>query len=130
MPLVPVTHSRLPRTTEGAKDLRREMTPAESLLWKHLRGRKLSNLKFRRQHPLGHFIADFFCREARLVVEVDGGIHKHQRGYDAQRDDWMRSQGYCVVRLPNDLVLNDPEAALRALEDALVAACGAPALRW
>jgi very-short-patch-repair endonuclease len=65
-----------------ARELRKVMTPAEKMLWQQLRGRGLNGLKFRRQHPLGNLIVDFYCAEHRLVIEVDGGIHDadHARG--------------------------------------------------
>ena len=77
------------RTAAGiqqrAKELRQEMTRAEQLLLERLRKRQLSGLKFRRQHPLGPFITDFYCAEKRLVVEIDGDIHDLQKTQDEQR---------------------------------------------
>ena len=83
-----------------AKSLRREMSPPEVLLWSALRGRKVDGLKFRRQAPIGIFIADFYCHEARLVVEVDGGFHRDDRlEHDRNRDAWMDAQGNRVLRI-------------------------------
>jgi very-short-patch-repair endonuclease len=67
------------------------MTPAEQILWDRLRGRRFQGLKFRRQHPLGRFIVDFYCAEHRLVIELDGGIHRHQQEYDQACTDALQS---------------------------------------
>ncbi len=91
------------------------MTPAETLLWERLRNRRLHGLKFRRQHPLGPFIADFYCAAARLVVEVDGGIHLEQQEQDAQRDAVLRAQGYRTLRVTNQAVLDDIEQVLHTI---------------
>ena len=64
-----------PFVQQNAKELRQSLTPAERILWERLRDRRLSSLKFRRQHPIGAFIVDFYCPAARLVIEIDGGIH-------------------------------------------------------
>jgi very-short-patch-repair endonuclease len=68
-----------------ARELRKSSTPAEQLLWQALRNRNLGDHKFRRQHPIGPYIADFFCAEVGLVVEVDGGSHLDQIAYDQDR---------------------------------------------
>jgi very-short-patch-repair endonuclease len=89
-----------------ARELRKSSTPAEQLLWQALRNRNLGDYKFRRQHPIGPYIADFFCAEVGLVVEVDGGGHLDQVAYDQDRTDWLADQGYHVIRFWNDDVLN------------------------
>ena len=88
---------------ETAREMRHELTPAESQLWNALRGRKLGGLKFRRQHPVGRFILDFFCAEYRLVVEVDGEIHATQIEHDTERTRLLGEFGYRVIRfrVPN-----------------------------
>src|SRR3954470_12364139 len=80
---------------ENARRLRKSSTEAEEKLWQHLRGRKLNNLKFKRQQPLEGFILDFYCDAAKLGVEVDGGIHtvKEQMEYDEQRTSFLSSIG-------------------------------------
>lgn len=101
-----------------AKRLRREMTPAERHLWKHIRAHRLGGLSFRRQVPMGPYIADFVCHRARLVVEVDGGQHAN-REQDRSRDAWFRAQGYEVLRFWNHDVLERTDAVLqRILEHA------------
>jgi len=89
------------RTSAGiqqhARELRHEMTRAEQLLWERLRDHQLGGLKFRRQHPLGPFIADFYCAEKRLVLEIDGDIHDLQREQDEQRTRQYEEFGYRVI---------------------------------
>ena len=87
--------------------LRKETTPAEELLWRELRGQKLAGLKFRRQHPVGRFIVDFYSSASHLVVELDGGIHNNNRDQDESRSELLRSYGYKVLRFQNDQVLNE-----------------------
>ena len=67
-----------PETIEFAKSLRRDMTPCEKLLWERLRRKNIRGVKFRRQHPIEYYIADFYCHEARLVIEVDGPVHERE----------------------------------------------------
>lgn len=84
-----------------AKSLRRPMTPPEARLWTHVRGHRLHGFKFRRQHPIGPYIVDFYCAAARLAVEVDGRVHDHpdRALHDAQRTRWLAAQGVRVVRI-------------------------------
>jgi very-short-patch-repair endonuclease len=110
-------------TTDRARDLRRGQTNAEVVLWQLLRRRNLNGLKFRRQHPLGGFIVDFFCEKARLVVELDGGGHAEagQTGYDAQRTVRLERLGVRVLRFWNrDVLLNAEGVLERILERARV----------
>ena len=86
---------------QKAKELRRESTLAEKILWTALRGRKLNGIKFCRQHPIGSFIADFYCVQYRLVVEIDGEIHKQQQRQDLARTEWLEQHGYRVIRFRN-----------------------------
>ena len=98
-----------------AKELRHEQTEAETVLWKRPRRKSLDGLRFRRQHPIGRFIADFYCSEARLVVEVDGGVHANQEDNDALRTEMLTAQGYRVVRFPNEDVLSAIEGVLEQI---------------
>ena len=94
------------RARAQAKALRGDMSPAEFRLWGSLKGRRLGGLKFRRQMPLGSYIADFYCPAARYVVEVDGVTHAENRDHDARRDRWMREVGIEVLRIsPRQLAL-------------------------
>jgi very-short-patch-repair endonuclease len=108
-------------TVVYARDLRRDQTPAEQALWQLLRNRGIDGHKFRRQHPIGPFIADFFCAEAALVIEVDGPIHDRaeQRQRDALRNAALGDHGLRLLRLRNNEVLTDPESAVRRIRDAL-----------
>ena len=90
---------------QRARELRKSSTPAEQKLWQALRNRNLGDYKFRRQHPIGAYIADFFCAEVGLIVEVDGGGHLDQMVYDQDRTDWLEGQVYHVIRFWNDDVL-------------------------
>jgi very-short-patch-repair endonuclease len=92
--------------------LRKQMTPAEQILWALLRNRGLGP-KFRRQHPFGPWILDFFCFELSLAIEVDGACHASRALKDFQRDMWLKQRGVFVLRLKNELVLLRPEEALR-----------------
>jgi very-short-patch-repair endonuclease len=101
-----------PLLHERAKQLRREMTPAEAILWKQLRGRRFSGFKFRRQQPLDYFIADFFCPAARLVIELDGDSHIGIEERDARRQRYIESQSMTVLRFWNVEVYDDLEMVL------------------
>jgi len=107
------------RKTDFARHLRRRMTDAERLLWYRLRGRRFAAIKFRRQEPIGKYVADFVCQEARLIVELDGGQHAVHRRYDKHRDAWLRRQGYRVLRFPDNVVLKELDAVLEAIWNAL-----------
>ncbi len=97
---------------EQARAMRRAMTAAEKCLWERLRHHRLGGLHFRRQQRLGPFIVDFYCHEARLVVEVDGEVHEQQRERDAERDRFLASGGLRILRFPNDQVLYNTEAVV------------------
>jgi very-short-patch-repair endonuclease len=97
-----------PRRLDQARRLRRSQTPAEERLWQNLRGRRLQGHKFVRQHSIGPFTVDFLCREATLVIEVDGATHAEDREieYDVLRTAYLGSQGYRVLRILNDDVFH------------------------
>ncbi|HEX7926726.1 MAG TPA: endonuclease domain-containing protein [bacterium] len=99
----------------AAQQLRANATPAETLLWKFLRSRHTHKFKFRRQHEAGPYVLDFYCAEARLVVEVDGGIHAERKPFDAARTQWLESQGLAVLRFTNDDVLSDVETVAKRI---------------
>jgi very-short-patch-repair endonuclease len=81
-----------------AQDMRKEMTDTEKILWGQLNLRKLEGLRFRKQHPIGRYIADFCCPSIKLIIEVDGAIHNSQKEYDKNRDDYLKVQGYITLR--------------------------------
>jgi very-short-patch-repair endonuclease len=97
--------------TRNARRLRNAPTEAEQLLWRHLRGKSMAGIKFRRQYPIGPFIADFACIELKLVIEADGGQHLDCE-YDVRRDAYLRSRGYRVLRYWNDQILAETAAVL------------------
>jgi len=99
-----------PVIKRSSRDLRREMTDAERLLWQHLRQRQVAGRRFRRQHPVGRYIVDFACLEAGLIIEVDGGQHADRREYDTARSAWLERQGFRVLRFWNNEVLTNLEA--------------------
>jgi very-short-patch-repair endonuclease len=101
-----------------ARQLRRDMTPTEKMLWERLRANRLNGLHFRRQVVIEGYVADFYCHAARLVVEVDGGVHEQQRGYDGLRDQVMKASGYRVLRVTADDVEKDMNAVLSRIAQA------------
>ena len=99
---------------QRAKELRREMTDEEKILWQHLRGNRLEGFHFRRQQIIDGFIVDFYCHAAGLVVEIDGGIHQTQVEYDAARDRVLSARGLHVLRFKNEEIRqNLPEVLKR-----------------
>jgi very-short-patch-repair endonuclease len=106
------------RLTSLARGLRKESTDAERTLWLHLRARQLGGLKFRRQEPIDQYIVDFVCYEKRLVIEVDGGYHALWRDEDRTRDQWLESQGFCVLRLLDNEVLTNLAGVLEFVQGA------------
>ena len=112
MPHQPVA----PATRDFARRMRHESTEAEDRLWQELRGRRLDQIKFRRQMPVGRFIADFVCAEARLIVEIDGSQHADSHR-DRERDAELKARGFRVLRFWNDDVLKD----LNAVCDTIIA---------
>ncbi len=99
---------------ELCRKLRRNQTDAEKLLWECLRGKRLKGLKFRRQHPIGRYIADFYCPEAQLVIELDGGVHniKEQKDYDQIRQEIIQMRGIRVMRIKNQEIERNIESVL------------------
>lgn len=95
------------------------MPLAEKMVWDSLRNRQLLGFRFRRQHPLGTFVADFVCLEAKLIVELDGSQHREQQSEDAQRTKWLESQGFRVIRFWNYEVLEEFENVLEGIGNAL-----------
>lgn len=112
----------IPKYVPGlARRLRTKSTEAEVALWAALRNRKLGRAKFRRQHPLGRYIADFYCHESLLVIELDGSVHddSNQAEYDLVRQMEIEARGLTVLRLNNDEVLNSLPVTLVKIVAAL-----------
>jgi len=105
----------MPQKTVRAKQLRKTQTKSEGLLWSILRARQLCGLKFRRQHPIGPFIADFACIAKRLVVEIDGGYHDLIGESDLSRQALLKQEGWDVLRFTDEDVEQDSEAVAQAI---------------
>ncbi len=108
-----------PTGYQHGRALRKRLTPPERQLWAYLRDRRLHGVVFRRQHAIGPYVADFCSPRHHLVVELDGSPHLQQEEQDRQRTDYLRSQGYRVLRFWNDDVMTNMEAVAGAILDAL-----------
>lgn len=100
-----------------AKGLRREMTETETILWQKLKGKQLDDLKFRRQHPFGRFVLDFYCHSIKLCVEIDGGVHTERMNveYDAVRTEMLNDNGIAEIRFTNEDVTQNIEIVLQKI---------------
>lgn len=98
-----------PLNFSNAKAHRKNMTNAEKVLWYELKSKKLNGYKFRRQHPIQKYIADFYCHELKLIIEVDGGYHNQidQKEYDKQRDEMLKFQDVEILRFNNKEVFSN-----------------------
>ncbi len=99
---------------EGIKGRGKKSTDAERLLWKHLKAKQLGGLKFRRQQPMKDYIVDFVCFEKGIVIEVDGGQHYENKD-DKKRDEWLRGEGFKVLRFWNNEVLKNINGVLKEI---------------
>jgi very-short-patch-repair endonuclease len=106
------------QTRLRARELRRSPTHIERLLWNRLRFWQIDGFKFRRQQPLGNYIADFVCFERRLIVEIDGGQHAAKKEYDAKRDSWLHDR-FIVLRFWNSDIVENMEGVLQSILDNL-----------
>ena len=106
------------RTRRNAKALRRTMSLPEVLLWIGLKARRLEGLHFRKQHPVGPYVLDFYCAKAKLCVEVDGPVHDEQRDSDQRRTAWLAKEGVTVLRFATAEVEARPAAVLAAVAQA------------
>ena len=107
------------RSCEGidrARKLRSNLTRAERLFWYYVRARRFRKWKFRRQVPLGDYVVDFICAEARLVIEIDGGQHMANASDDARRTGWLNANGYRVIRFWNNDVLGNIDGVMEEVE--------------
>jgi very-short-patch-repair endonuclease len=105
-------------TKFAAKNLRKATTDAERKIWQRLRSEQLG-VKFRRQHPFENYVLDFVCLERRLVIEVDGSQHAEQQNYDEQRTEKLRTAGLTVLRFWDNEVLNETDAVVQVIWNAL-----------
>ncbi|MGY4537669.1 very-short-patch-repair endonuclease [Mucilaginibacter sp. UYNi724] len=118
----------MPTIIEFCRDLRQKQTPAESLLWQILRNRNFMGMKFLRQHPVcvrsvmgknEYYIPDFYCDEAKLVIEADGPVHLYKKEYDKNRDIVLEGLGLKILRFTNDQIEKDMESVLQKIEQNL-----------
>ena len=98
-----------------ARQLRKNPTDAERLLWQRLRLWQVDEFKFRRQQPMGNYIVDFVCLEKRLIIEVDGGQHAEDANYDTDRDAWLRNQSFVILRFWNNDVLKNIDGVMEVI---------------
>jgi very-short-patch-repair endonuclease len=112
---------------EFCRELRQRETPAEKILWGYLRNRKLAGYKFLRQYPIcimaygynKYFIPDFYCHEAKLVIEADGPIHLLKQEYDKNRDDVLMALNLTILRIENEQIINDLDTVLNIINKQL-----------
>ena len=105
---------------ERSRELRRDMTPEERLVWERLRGRRLHGQRFRRQQVIDGYIADFYCHTSAVVVEIDGPIHEQRADFDRGRDSVFRHRGLTVLRITNAEVRGDLDGVMLRI----ASACG------
>ncbi|MCD4752977.1 MAG: DUF559 domain-containing protein [Anaerolineaceae bacterium] len=104
-----------PEKRELAKELRRNMTPAEKLLWAKLRTNRLNGYHFRRQQIIDGFVVDFYCHSVGLVIEIDGPIHQQQKDYDLERTRILKEHGLHLIRFQNQEVMNELDTTLQKI---------------
>jgi very-short-patch-repair endonuclease len=102
-----------------AKELHRNMSPAEAKLWKHLRAHQMGDVHFRNQHAIGNYIVDFCAPRKKLIIELDGSQHLEQQEYDEERTKYLEAHGYRVLRFWNHDVMNNTDAVLQLIWSAL-----------
>ena len=107
------------RLRDRSRQLRRDQTDSEKALWRLLRGHNLAGFKFRRQHPVGRYIADFVCLERMLIIELDGSQHAEQTAYDQTREVKLQALGFRTIRIWNNQLLQEREAAAALILEAL-----------
>jgi very-short-patch-repair endonuclease len=120
--------SSMSSIVEFCRELRQRETPAEKILWSHLRNRKLSAYKFLRQYPIcvsafGHnlyYVPDFYCHKAKLVIEADGPIHLLKKEYDKNRDEVLTALNLTILRFDNNQILNDTQSVLSIIKEYLI----------
>lgn len=108
-----------PEGFEKAQYLRRNMTKAEGMLWEKLRNNQFEGLKFRRQHPINIYIADFYCHKFKLIIEIDGGYHltSSQIEKDSERTRMLEQHGLNIIRFKNEEIKNNIEAVLTQIKN-------------
>jgi very-short-patch-repair endonuclease len=118
--------NRTPGKTARARRLRRDETDVERQLWHRLRNGQICAAHFRRQHPTGRYILDFYCPALALAIELDGGQHAQAGTRDRERDEWLRQQGVTVLRFWNSDVVENLDGVLEAIAAKISEKCSAP----
>ena len=108
-----------PKIRRRAKELRKNLTPAEEKLWTHLRTHRMEDVHFRKQHAIGNYIVDFCAPSKKLIIELDGSQHLEQEEYDKERTAFLSSKGYKVLRFWNNQVMNELDAVLNLIWNTL-----------
>ena len=108
-----------PKSFARAKELHRNMSPAEAKLWAHLRAHRMGDVHFRNQHAIGNYIVDFCAPRRKLIIELDGSHHLEQQEYDEERTKYLEARGYRVLRFWNNDVLKDMDHVLQVIWNAL-----------
>lgn len=108
-----------PIKKQFARQLRKSQTDTEKIMWKLLRDRRFQGIKFRRQHVVKGFVADFCCHTLKFIIEIDGWVHDKQKDYDKVRENILRSKGYTIIRFKNDEVVENLSKVCERLERAL-----------
>ena len=101
---------------ELARDLRSNMTPAEIMVWEALCKKQVEGFRFKRQYPIGRYIADFYCHELKLIIEIDGDIHNTRNEYDKNRDQFLEADGYTVLRFSNDKIIDSIDSVINTIK--------------
>ena len=104
-----------PKIFSRAKELHRNMSPAETKLWKHLRAHQMSDVHFRNQHAIGNYIVDFCAPRKKLIIELDGSQHLEQKEYDEERTKYLEARGYRVLRFWNNEIMNNTEGVVKVI---------------
>jgi very-short-patch-repair endonuclease len=102
------------------RELRKNQTEAENILWQRIRGRKINNFKFHRQYSAGPYILDFFCPQIRLAIELDGNQHKDAREYDQERELFLKEANIRTIRFWNEEVLKDLGRVLKIIKENII----------
>ena len=113
---------RNPKAQQRAQVLRKRTTDSERLLWSHLRRRQLRGYRFRRQVPIGNYIADFVCIEARLIIELDGSQHQEHLAYDEQRTRYLEQRGFKIFRVWDNQAFTETQSVLETIANMLESA--------
>ena len=109
-----------PKIFSRAKELHRNMSPAEAKLWKHLRAHQMRDVHFRNQHAIGNYIVDFCAPRQKLIIELDGSQHLEHKEYDEERTKYLEARGYRVLRFWNNDVMNNMEAVVEVIWSVLI----------